>query len=213
MIKILIADDHPVVRQGLRDLVNAQSGWECTGEAGDGIEALHLIATLKPDLVLLDVDMPVADGVAVLRMLRRQPPTTKLLWIAATAEQNLASEVLRLGGHGLISKAATPAEWLVAMRTVAAGDCYLSPEFGTPARSLPLPAATADTPRQPLSGREQQVLRLVVSGYSSLKIAKLLSLSPKTVDTYRSRLMIKLDVSDLPALVRLAIREGVIDGD
>lgn len=209
MIKILIADDHPVVRQGLRHVIGGHPDWQWIGDASNGIEALQQIARLHPDVVLLDLDMPLTSGMDVLRLLQREPFSPKVLALSAATETEQAAEAIRLGAHGYLDKAARLTDFALAIQTVMRGDLYVSSEL---ARSLDLSAQRASdgSPLQSLSARERQVLRLVVNGYSSQKIADLLSLSPKTVDTYRSRLMLKLGADDLPALVRLAIREGIV---
>ena len=159
--------------------------------------------------MLLDLDMPLTSGMDVLRLLQRKPQAPKVLALSAEKDAEQGVEAIRLGAHGYLDKTAGLGEIATAIQTIMQGDLYFGPELAQKLNA-PVGAGSGQSPLQSLSARERQVLRLVVNGYSSQKIADLLSLSPKTVDTYRSRLMVKLGTADLPALVRLAIREGLV---
>lgn len=212
MITLLLADDHAVMREGLRLLLAAQTDLKIIAEAGNGVDALDSIASQKPDVALLDISMPGISGMDVLRTVIAQKRNTRIVLLSMHDNPQVAAEAMATGAAGYVMKGGSAADIVQAIRLAARGQTFLSPALAQ-AVQRQLERGIEQSPLALLSSRERQVLQLVVEGKSSSEIGTLLHLSPKTVDTYRSRLMQKLEVSDVPALVRLAIRLGVLAGD
>jgi two-component system, NarL family, invasion response regulator UvrY len=208
MAKLYLVDDHPIVREGLRALLESH-GHQVVGEAVEPVAALRAIITLQPQLVLLDLQLEQHSGLELLAELQRlpAPPLTVVLTMSQGA-QDLA-EALRLGARGYLLKDAPPRDLLEAIAQVLDGQRHVSPA----AAELPADkgAETREQALAALSPRERQIIKLVVQGRSSASIGEQLHLSRKTVETYRSRLMAKLDVPDITALVRLAVRASLVD--
>jgi len=209
MSRVYLVDDHAIVRVGLRSML--ESGHhEVVGEAAESAIALAAILLLNPDLLLLDLNLGDHSGLELLREVQRRRLAVRTLVLTMSTQPRDATEAMRLGAGGYLFKHASRTEMLRAIDTVARGQRQFGPEVAELAAQanigdLDLLAA--------LSRRERQIVTMVVKGHTSLHIGKQLCLSPKTVDTYRSRLMTKLGVHDVTALVRFAIRSGVIDAD
>lgn len=209
MTRLYLVDDHPVVREGLRAVLEA-AGHTVLGEAGDATVALADIARLAPELVLLDVNLGARSGIDVLSALRERGITVPVIVLTMLDQPRTVAEALRAGAQGYLLKASPASELLEAVAKVASGRHYLAPGLADVAvRGLAAKASSLDE----LSARERQIVVRVVMGDTSAAIAEQLHLSPKTVDTYRSRAMAKLGVGDLAGLVRWAIREGLVDID
>jgi two-component system response regulator NreC len=211
-IQILLADDHWVVRAGLRAVLDRQPHLRVVGEATTGEEAIDKARSLKPDIVLMDLLMPGIGGLEALRRIAALPGNTKILVLSVHLQEDTLLEVLDAGGNGFVTKFATVEELTQAIRTVAQDEVFLDPRA---ARVL------VDHYKEPhtkpaqgtlagLSGRERQVVALTAAGHSSTEIAKQLRLSPKTVDTYRARMMDKLGLKHRADLVRFALRVGLL---
>jgi len=213
MIRVVIADDHGVMRDGLRAILGAQSGITVVGEAADGVAAIRSVVEHKPNVLLLDLSLPLLSGLDVLRELRRRQLDTAVLVLSMHAAGETAHEALRLGARGYLQKGSAAEAVIEGVRAVAAGQRYLPQEIASKTLDAMLDSARAADPLASLSDRERSVMRLVCEGKTSAEIAALLNVSPKTIDTYRSRLMQKLGIDDLPALVKLAIRTGVISAE
>jgi two-component system, NarL family, response regulator NreC len=213
MIRLVIADDHGVMRDGLRAILGAQSGITVVGEAADGVAAIRSVVEHKPNVLLLDLSLPLLSGLDVLRELRRRQLDTAVLVLSMHAAGETAHEALRLGARGYLQKGSAAEAVIEGVRAVAAGQRYLPQEIASKTLDAMLDGARAADPLASLSDRERSVMRLVCEGKTSAEIAALLNVSPKTIDTYRSRLMQKLGIDDLPALVKLAIRTGVISAE
>ena len=213
MIRVVIADDHGVMRDGLRAILGAQSGITVVGEAADGVAAIRSVVEHKPNVLLLDLSLPLLSGLDVLRELRRRQLDTAVLVLSMHAAGETAHEALRLGARGYLQKGSAAEAVIEGVRAVAAGQRYLPQEIASKTLDAMLDSARAADPLASLSERERSVMRLVCEGKTSAEIAALLNVSPKTIDTYRSRLMQKLGIDDLPALVKLAIRTGVISAE
>ena len=213
MIRVVIADDHGVMRDGLRAILGAQSGITVVGEAADGVAAIRSVVEHKPNVLLLDLSLPLLSGLDVLRELRRRQLDTAVLVLSMHAAGETAHEALRLGARGYLQKGSAAEAVIEGVRAVAAGQRYLPQEIASKTLEAMLDSARAADPLASLSDRERSVMRLVCEGKTSAEIAALLNVSPKTIDTYRSRLMQKLGIDDLPALVKLAIRTGVISAE
>lgn len=208
MTEVYLVDDHAMMRDGLRAVLQA-SGYRVVGESGDPTLALADLQRLAPALLLLDLHLGERSGLELLTELQRRRLPTRTIVLSMSAQPRHVAEALRLGASGYVLKGSPSAELLGAIEAVLQGRRHLSPDVA----DLAVQGLTArDEPAalDGLSARERQIIELVVRGRSSTEIGVLLHLSPKTVDSYRSRLMGKLGVSDVPALVRLAIRAGLI---
>jgi two-component system, NarL family, response regulator NreC len=209
-MRVLLADDHQIFRQGLRELLE-NAGHEIVGEAADGREALKLARSLAPDVAVLDVSMPLLNGLDAACELRRMAPDTKTVLLTMYTDSCYVLQALRSGTKGYVLKTQAADDLISAIRAVVRGEMYLSP--GISASVVDAYLHKTDEPHDPLTLRERQILQLVAEGKSSAEAAAMLFLSPKTVDTYRSRMMQKLGVSDLASLVKFAIQHGVTQLD
>jgi two-component system response regulator NreC len=211
-IQILLADDHWVVRAGLRTILDAQPNLRVVGEAASGEEAVEKTRSLKPDIVLMDLLMPGIGGLEALRRIVALPGPTKILVLSVHLQEDTLLEVLDAGGNGFVTKSASAEELTQAIRTVAQNEVFLDPRaarvlvdhYKEP-HAKPAQGALAR-----LSARERQVLAVTAAGHSSTEIAKQLCLSPKTVDTYRARIMDKLGLKHRSELVRFALHAGLL---
>jgi two-component system response regulator NreC len=207
-IRVILADDHLLVRQGLR-MVLEKENIEVLGEASDGLEAIRLIQELLPDIAVLDLDMPRLDGLAVLREAARLSPQTRAIILTRHMEEPYAVEALRIGARGYVLKTQASTDLVAAIRHVDRGEVYLSPKISKAVVQAYL--TNSEGPTGQLSVRERQVLQLVGEGHSTKKIASLLGISAKTVDTHRTKVMEKLDIHQTAGLVRYAIRHGLLE--
>ena len=200
-----------MVRDGLRLLLEAAGDIQVVGDAADGSEALRQMAQLRPDVAVLDIAMPGLNGIEVAQRMPERCPSTQVVILSVHATVEHIFRALQAGARGYLLKEAAGAEVVAAVRAVHAGRRYLSQKISDRLVDdyIGQRLAAARSPLESLSPREREVLQLVVEGRSSTEIAEILSLSPKTVETYRSRLMEKLGLSDLPALVRFAIQHGL----
>ncbi len=211
-ISILLADDHAVLRDGLRVIIEAESDIEVIGDAADGREAVQRAAQLCPDVVVMDIAMPALNGIEAAREIRNLCPSSEVVILSMHSTSEHVFRALQAGARGYLLKESAGTEVVKAVRAVHAGRRYLSERISDElidAYARQRQAAEAKTPLARLSPREREVLQLVVEGKSSAEIAEMLCLSPKTVETYRSRLMSKLAIHDLPSLVRFAIQHGL----
>ncbi len=207
-IRVLLADDHAMMRDGLQALLQATADIEVAGSASNGREALRLAAELHPDVVVLDITMPDMNGLEALGLLREKLPRIRVVMLSMHSSSEHVYRALNAGAAGYLLKESAGEDIVTAIRRVHAGRSYMSPALATLERRS-APRSDGGGPLASLSSRERQVLQLVVEGRSSSEIAALVHLSPKSVDTYRSRLMKKLGVGDLPALVKFAVRHGL----
>ena len=205
-MRILLADDHPMFRQGLRALLERE-GFEVVGEASDGHEAVRLARNLEPNVAVLDVGMPLLNGIDAAREIHRRVPRTQVVLLTMFEEDAFALEALRAGVRGYVLKAQAAADLVGAIREVVRGAIYLSPGIS---EAVVNALSKADSPVDPLTDRERQVLQLVAEGNSTKKIASILGLSTKTAESHRTRIMQKLDIHETAGLVRYAIRRGLI---
>ena len=214
-VKLLIADDHIVLRSGLRMLINAQPDMKVIGEADNGSQVLALAETLQPDLILLDLSMPGLGGLETLPLLKKTTPQTRILILTMHDDESYLRQALRDGAAGYVLKQAADTELLSAIRAVMRGEVYVHPSLTRALLDdiLPESSTNSSNPWDALSEREREVLLRVARGFTSAKIAEQLSLSPKTVDTYRARGMEKLGLRSRAALVQHALSHGLLSND
>ena len=209
-IRVLIVDDHAVVRAGLAMLVNAENDLEAVAEAGSARDAIFEARTAKPDVVLMDVMMPEQSGIEVVPQLLKEHPDAKVLVLSMQDDPRYVREAFEAGARGYVLKEAADAEVVAAIREVAAGGRYVHPELG--ARLIS--AETAERRRaeeDPLSDREREVLRLLALGHTNQEIAKELFISVRTAETHRAHIMQKLRLSSRAELVRYALAGGLLE--
>ncbi len=208
-IRILLADDHAMVRQGFRMILAAQADMEIVGEAGNGREAVTLAAELTPDVVVMDVAMPELNGIEATRRITGASPRTRVLALSMYKDSVYVREILRAGARGFLLKDAIDRDLLAAVRSVAAGEGYLSPAVSEAVLSDYRRSVT--DPIDLLSSREREVLQMIAEGKTNKDIATTLKLSVYTVDAHRGRIMEKLNMHSVRELVRFAVRKGLID--
>ena len=211
-IRILIADDHGVLRAGLRALLSAEPELEVVDEASSGSEALSLADELQPDLILLDISMPDLGGIEVTRRLKELLPNVRVLILTVHEDESLLQEAIQAGASGYIVKRAVESELIDAIRAVWRGDLYIHPAM---TRALlkemsPSPASNNEASVESLTPRETDVLRLIAQGYTNRQMADMLSISVRTVESHRSNLMGKLDLHSRVELVRYAKENNLI---
>ena len=212
VIRILLVDDHAVLRAGLRALLDAEPELEVVGEAGTGEEGVAMAQRLKPDIVVMDLSMPGIGGLEATRRIAAMDQDTRVLVLTMHGEEEHLLPVLDAGGSGYVNKRSADEELIEAIRTVARGDVFLYPN----AAKLLLQGFRGkserpqDGPLQKLTDRELEVLSQTAEGFSSAEIGKKLFISPKTVDTYRSRIMEKLGLHHRSELVRFALQQGLL---
>jgi two-component system, NarL family, response regulator NreC len=208
-IRILLADDHAVVRQGFRMILGAHSDLEIVGEAGNGREAVELSAALKPDVVVMDVTMPELNGIEATRRLTADNPHIRVVALSMHKDSVYVREILRAGARGYLLKESVADDLVAAVRAVAAGEGYLSPAISNAV--LDDYRRHVTNPIDLLSSREREVLQMLAEGKTNKEIAGTLNLSVYTVDAHRGRIMEKLNVHSINELVRFAVRNGLID--
>jgi DNA-binding NarL/FixJ family response regulator len=208
-IDVLLLDDHAVVRDGLQALLAAQPDIRVVGSFGDAARAVQFAAEVPPDVAVLDIAMPGLDGIEAARRIHDQCPDTHILMLSMHASPEHVYQALRAGASGYVLKESAGGEVVAAVRAVHAGRRYLSEKLSPHALDDYIRERGTDHPLERLSRRELQVLKLIVDGASSAEVGALLGLSPKSIDTYRSRMMAKLDIDDLASLVKFAIRHGI----
>jgi DNA-binding NarL/FixJ family response regulator len=209
-VTILLADDHAVVRDGLRALIDDGHDLRVVGVAGNGREAVAEAQRLHPDIVIMDIAMPELDGVEATRRIREKCPDTRVLMLSMYLSAEHIHRALQAGAQGYVLKESAGDEVVEAIRALRAGKRYLSHRITETVIDDYLREGTSLSPLDSLSLRERDVLQLVVEGKTNVAIAQALSLSPKTVETYRARIMKKLKVHDTVELVKFAMRHGLV---
>ena len=217
-IRILVADDHTLMRTGLRLLLDSQPDMEVVGEASDGRETVSQATALSPDVVLLDLSMPNVNGIQALRMLRHRLPEARILVLTMHDDDGYVRRVLEAGGAGYLVKEAADLELLSAIRAVARGETYVHSSLTGTLLKAAFEVPAQDQTESPdafsaLSERKKEVLRLLAHGYTYKEVAEKLRVSVKTVETYRARLMEDLNLRTRAELVRYAVQQGLLSFD
>ena len=209
MISVLIADDHAIVRKGLRQILSDVPDMLFADEAIDGVEALKKVMNNTYDVVILDISMPRKDGLDVLKSIKRFKPDLPVLILTVHSEEKYAVRALRAGASGYLMKSVSPAELILAIRKIARGEKYMSSSIAEKLVGELIP--NEEPSHSQLSDREYQVMCMSVSGRSLNEIAEDLSLSVQTVSTYRNRILEKLNMKNIADVIRYAVKNGIID--
>lgn len=214
-LRILIVEDHGLVRAGLRAIIDGRNGFVVVGEAADGLSAIELATSLRPDVVLLDITLPGLGGLQVLRRLSEEEPAPRVLMLSVHDSEEYVWQSLRLGAAGYLLKDSEPAELELALRSVARGRVYLSPGISG--------SVVADLvgdherhgrgPLGRLTPRQIEIVQLIAEGRTNREIAHALGIGVKTVETHRATVMERLDIHDVPGLVRFAVRVGLVPAE
>src|SRR3954462_2795236 len=212
-IKILVADDHPVVRKGLQSCLAKQDRLKIVGEASDGDEALRKVRELAPDVVLMDINMPRMNGLVVTEQLRKESPDTKVLVLSVHNNREYIFRIIQAGAHGYVSKEAPPAELLKAIESVYDGEAFFSPEIAQAALNQIVTSGGKKEPFAQLTSREREVLVLIAEGQSNKEIANKLGIGVRTIETHRERIMRRLDIHSVAGLTKYAIANGMVSLD
>ena len=211
VIRVLLADNHNVVRTGIRAVLNAEPDMEVIAEAGNGKEAVQKTRELHPDVVVMDLGMPLMDGFAATREIRREMPDVNVIALTVHDNEEYLFRLLRAGGAGYILKEAAAEELVSAIRTVHQGEASLYPGATKALIQGYLQAASGFADSDPLTTREREILKLIAEGHTNQEIAGILKRSVRTIETHRAHIMDKLQLRSLPELVRYAIRHGMIE--
>lgn len=211
--RVLLAEDHVLVRSGIRALLERLQDFEVVGEAGDGRQVLVLVEQLRPDLVLMDITMPGLNGLDATQRIRKRFPATRVLVLSAHANEEYVAQALRHDASGYLLKGCGLAELELAVRAVARGEVYLTPAVSRQVVHDYLNRLKSGQRGSPLTSRQREILQLIAEGRSTKEVANELGLSVKTVESHRTHLMERLGVRGIQALVRYAIREGLVTTD
>ena len=206
-IRVVLADDHVLVRQGIKSLLERE-GMQVLAEASDGQEAVRQVEKLNPDVAIMDIGMPLLNGMDAVRVLGRSAPKTKPVLLTQHDEDQYVSEALEAGVKGYVLKSQVANDLVTAIRQVLRGDVYLSP--GIAGAVMAAYRTKSDRPANPLTARERQVLQLIAEGKSTKEVASILGVRVKTAESHRSRLMQKLDIHETARLVRYAVKRGLV---
>ena len=205
--RIVLADDHVLIRQSLKSLLERE-GFQVVAEGSDGQEAVHHAESLQPEIVVMDISMPILNGLNAAREMSRTCPKTKTILLTQHDEGQYVSEALDAGVKGYVLKNQVASDLLLAIRQVSRGQVYLSP--GVSRAVMDAYQSKSEKPKNSLTLREKQVLQLIAEGKSTKDIASLLGISVKTAESHRTRLMQKLDIHETASLVRYAVRQGIV---
>jgi len=209
-VRVLLADDHTLFRAGLMALLGDQPGMDIVGEAGDGAEAVKLAIDTRPDLVFLDIAMPVMNGIVATQQIKAALPGTRVVVLSMHLNEDHIRRALSAGADGYMVKDAAPSELKLAVHAMRVGLSYLSPAAASLLIQQVLPVLRMADPLNGLTARQSVVLRMIAEGMTSKGIARELKVSPKTIDIHRTQLMQRLDIHDIAGLTRFAVRVGLV---
>ncbi len=213
-LRLMIVEDHALVRAGMRALLQKINGIEVVADVGDGWEAVKAVETYTPDLVLMDIAMPGLNGLDATSRIMKESSNTRVILLSMYANEEYLRQALQVGASGYLLKGADLAELELAIRTVERGETYLTPAVAKYAvEAYRNKSGEPSSPLARLSGRQREILQLIAEGSTTKEIAQRLNLSVKTVETHRAQLMERLEIHDVPGLVRLAIRVGLVHVD
>lgn len=213
MIRVIVADDHHLVRQGIRALLERADDIEVVGEAADGQEAIELVQRLNPDVLVVDIAMPRLDGTQATERVHALGVATQVVILSMHSDETLVRQTLRSGARGYLLKRSVTEELLLAVRAAARGEIYLSPAISVSLLDEFLAVEADSEERRPfdlLTPREREVLQLIAEGHTNTAIARMMNVTVKTVEKHRTSLMSKLKVHDVAGLVRVAIKHGLV---
>lgn len=213
-VTLILADDHPIVRQGLRHLLEGEPEFRIVGEAGDGIEALQLVERFKPNILVVDMMMPGLNGLEVLRQIKKISPSTRTIILSMQSADAYVIEALKNGAAGYVLKETGPGELVNAVREVVQGNQFLSAKISE--RFQASGQNIKDTPSdayETLTAREREILQMTVEGRTSVEVGEKLMISPRTVEVHRRNLATKLGIKNHADLIRFAIKRGILPGD
>ena len=214
-IRVVLADDHAVIRAGLKAVIRSSRDVEVVGEAANGAEAVELAESLEPDVVVMDLTMPIMDGTTATQEITSRVPSTRVLVLTMHTESELVVPAMEAGASGYLSKIDADRDLLTAIRAVAHGDQFSGARESRWSRAAtPAEPAGSDRERfEQLTGREREVVRLIGRGYSAPEVGQQLSISPKTVDTYKQRIQVKLNLNHRSDYVQFALRLGLLSAE
>jgi DNA-binding NarL/FixJ family response regulator len=216
MIRIVLADDHQIVRQGLRALLSAEADFSVVGEASTGIEAVQLVERLRPDILVSDMMMPELNGMEVTRQCVKRSPDTRVIILSMHSNEAYVLKALQNGASGYVLKDSSVDELVQAVRDILTGERYLSPPISERMIDTYVQKTkdtTLDDPYETLTNREREIFHLVAEGYSSTEIANRLSISSRTVETHRANIMRKLNLRNQAEIIRYALTHGILPLD
>lgn len=211
-LRILIADDHPVVRAGLRTLLESKEGWEVCAEAANGREAVEIAGKIKPDVAILDIAMPLRNGIEATRQMKKIVPGTEILILTMHDSESVIQEVLAAGARGYILKDDADLNLIQAVDALSRHKSYLSSRVSKAAPKMAPRVSVAGRERRRLTPREREIIQLLAEGKSNKEISSFLGISVKTVEAHRANIMLKLDFHSITELVRYAVRNNIIEG-
>ncbi|MFZ0547508.1 MAG: response regulator transcription factor [Candidatus Promineifilaceae bacterium] len=216
MIRVIIAEDHHLVRQGIRALLEKSPDIEVIGEAATGLEAVEMVETHKPEVIILDISMPRLDGTQAAERILKFDIPTQIVVLSVHSDTTLVHHLLRQGVKGYLLKNSIADELLLAVRAASQGQIFLSPTISDSVMAImnsPKGESLPPSPAELLTPREREVLQLIAEGHTNHSIANLLTISPKTVEKHRAKVMTKLETHDLPSLILVAMKHGLIYPD
>jgi two-component system, NarL family, response regulator NreC len=212
-VRVALIDDHPIVRQGLRNLLQTEPSFAVVGEADDGVTGVELVQRVKPDVLIVDLMMPGLNGLDLIKQVLKRQPKLRILVLSMQSADSYVVEALNCGAAGYVLKETGPSEIIRAIHTVVAGDRYLSPKLSERLLTSSAGKKRMTDPYETLTPREREILHLIIEGNTSPQIAKKLVLSPRTVELHRSRIMKKLDLHNQTDIFRYALERGLLSAD
>lgn len=214
-IRLVVVDDHSLIRAGIRSLIESVPGYEVVGEACDGREALEVVAKLRPNVLLTDIAMPNMNGLVLTEQVVKQFPEVRVIIVSMYATEEFVGQAVRAGAAGYLLKDVDSAEIQFAINSVMQGESYLTPEVSKKVMTsyIQLIESRQQQNTDPLTPRQREILRLIAEGQSTKTVARTLEISTKTVETHRSQIMERLSIHDIPGLVRYAMRTGLVPAE